>query len=60
MLAENNLINLPGEAYLFRSNEPLILDNPQTIWLVKSGSLALFAINLLDMLRLNGLQSKEQ
>ena len=46
MLAENNPINLSGEPYLFRSNEPLILDNPETIWLVKSGSLALFAINI--------------
>ena len=46
MLAENNPINLPGEPYLFRSNEPLLLDNPQTIWFVKSGSLALFAINV--------------
>ena len=46
MLAENNPINLPGEPYLFRSNEPLLLDNPQTIWFVKSGPLALFAINV--------------
>ena len=46
MLAENNPINLTEEPYLFRSNEPLILDNPETIWLVKSGSLALFAINV--------------
>ncbi|MEO0684420.1 MAG: ABC transporter transmembrane domain-containing protein, partial [Cyanobacteria bacterium J06649_11] len=46
MLTENNPINLPGEPYLFKSNEPLLLDNPHTIWLVKSGSFALFAINI--------------
>jgi hypothetical protein len=46
MLAQDNSINLFGESYFFKSNDPLLLDNPETIWLVKSGSLALFAINV--------------
>ncbi|MBD2608970.1 NHLP bacteriocin export ABC transporter permease/ATPase subunit [Scytonema hofmannii FACHB-248] len=47
MLAESNhRLNLFGEPYFFKSNEPLLLDNPETIWLIKSGSLALFAINV--------------
>jgi NHLM bacteriocin system ABC transporter ATP-binding protein len=40
MLAEENQI------ILFKNNDPLLLDNPETIWLVKSGSLAIFAINV--------------
>ena len=47
MLAEeNHRVNLLGEPYFFKSNDPLLLNNPETIWLVKSGSLALFAINV--------------
>lgn len=46
MLTEENPLNLLGESYLFKNNDPLFLDNPETIWLVKSGSLALFAINV--------------
>ncbi len=47
MLAEDNhCLNSFGEPYFFKSNDPLLLNNPDTIWLVKSGSLALFAINV--------------
>ncbi|GAB1538541.1 NHLP bacteriocin export ABC transporter permease/ATPase subunit [Scytonema sp. NUACC21] len=46
MLAEHNLTSLPEDVYLFKGNEPLLLDDRETIWLVKSGSLALFAINV--------------
>ncbi len=46
MLAENNNVSLFAEAYFFKSNDPLLLDNPETIWLVQSGSLALFAIEV--------------
>ncbi|MBN3960005.1 NHLP bacteriocin export ABC transporter permease/ATPase subunit [Nostoc sp. NMS8] len=44
MLAEDNSINLFPEPYFFKSNDPLLLDDPETIWLVQSGSLALFTI----------------
>jgi hypothetical protein len=46
MLAEHNLTNLPEDVYLFKGNEPLLLDERKTVWLVKSGSLALFVINV--------------
>ena len=49
MLAEhkhNIDINDYGEVYSFKSNEPLLLDNPNAVWLVKSGALALFAISV--------------
>jgi NHLM bacteriocin system ABC transporter ATP-binding protein len=49
MLAEhkhNIHINDYGEVYSFKSNEPLLLDNPDAIWLVKSGAFALFAISV--------------
>ncbi|WP_248277831.1 NHLP bacteriocin export ABC transporter permease/ATPase subunit [Brasilonema sp. UFV-L1] len=36
--------NLKGQHYRLQCNESLLLDDPQTIWLVKSGCLALFAI----------------
>lgn len=35
---------LQGELYRFKGNEPILLDDPQTVWVVQSGSLALFAI----------------
>lgn len=46
MLAESNSVSLFGEPYFFKSNDPLLLDDPETIWFVQSGSLALFAINV--------------
>ncbi|MBD2199408.1 MULTISPECIES: NHLP bacteriocin export ABC transporter permease/ATPase subunit [Calothrix] len=45
MLSEENQTNPLSESYIFKNNDPLLLDNPETIWLVKSGSLAIFAIN---------------
>lgn len=44
MLAED--IHVFGEPYFFKSNDPLLLDDPENVWLVKSGSWALFAINV--------------
>jgi NHLM bacteriocin system ABC transporter ATP-binding protein len=38
--------NIPGEKYRFNGNEPILLDDPRAIWVVQSGSLALFAINV--------------
>ncbi|ARV59855.1 NHLP bacteriocin export ABC transporter permease/ATPase subunit [Nostocales cyanobacterium HT-58-2] len=46
MLAADNRASLLGETYFFKSNEPLLLDDSETIWIVQSGSLALFAINV--------------
>ncbi|QSJ16782.1 NHLP bacteriocin export ABC transporter permease/ATPase subunit [Nostoc sp. UHCC 0702] len=44
MLSSLSLSNFPGEYYGLKSNESLLLDDPQTIWLVKSGQLGLSAI----------------
>ncbi|MEH1924337.1 NHLP bacteriocin export ABC transporter permease/ATPase subunit [Nostoc sp.] len=44
MLIENKIPGLPGEYYRFKGNEPLLLDDPQTVWVVRSGSMSLFAI----------------
>ncbi|MBL1203672.1 MAG: NHLP family bacteriocin export ABC transporter peptidase/permease/ATPase subunit [Nostoc sp. GBBB01] len=46
-LSSSSLLN-QGEYHRFRANESLSLDDPQTIWLVKSGYLGLFAIALND------------
>ena len=46
MLAEGNSVSLCGEPYFFKSNDPLLLNDAETIWFVQSGSLALFAINV--------------
>ncbi|MFN6439814.1 MAG: NHLP family bacteriocin export ABC transporter peptidase/permease/ATPase subunit [Nostoc sp. DedSLP01] len=40
--------NLKGQHYRFQCNESLVLDDPESIWLVKSGYLALFAIAVND------------
>ncbi|MDZ7961803.1 MAG: NHLP bacteriocin export ABC transporter permease/ATPase subunit [Aulosira sp. DedQUE10] len=46
MLAEETQINFLEEPYEFKSNDPLLLNTPEKVWLVKSGSLALFSINV--------------
>ncbi len=46
MLAEGNSVSLFGKPYFFKSNDPLLLDDLETIWLVQSGTLALFTINV--------------
>jgi NHLM bacteriocin system ABC transporter ATP-binding protein len=46
MLIQTRIKGLQGERYRFKGNEPLLLDDPQTVWVVQSGSLALFAIAL--------------
>ncbi|ARV62940.1 NHLP bacteriocin export ABC transporter permease/ATPase subunit [Nostocales cyanobacterium HT-58-2] len=42
----NKITGLPGECYRFKGNEPLLLDDPQTVWVVQSGSMSLFAITV--------------
>ncbi|MEH2084214.1 MAG: NHLP bacteriocin export ABC transporter permease/ATPase subunit [Nostoc sp.] len=38
--------DLQGKLYSFKGNEPILLDDPQTIWVVQSGSVALFAVTV--------------
>lgn len=44
MLAEDKIVQVVRQPYCLKANEPLLLDNPETIWLIQSGSLALFTI----------------
>jgi NHLM bacteriocin system ABC transporter ATP-binding protein len=44
MLEQVRSRSLQEQYYRFKGNEPILLDDPQTFWVVKSGSLALFAI----------------
>ncbi|MBD2412435.1 NHLP family bacteriocin export ABC transporter peptidase/permease/ATPase subunit [Nostoc calcicola FACHB-3891] len=46
-LSPSSFLN-QGECYRFGGNESLLLNDPQTIWVVKSGYLALFAIAIND------------
>ena len=46
MLQQTITVIQQGQQYIFQGNEPIILDDPQTVWVVKSGSLALFAIKV--------------
>lgn len=47
MLQETNKIQqFSGDIYNFKGNEPIILNDPEAIWVVESGSLALFAIKV--------------
>lgn len=45
MLATNTK-GFKGEYYRFKGNEPLLLDDPQTVWVLQSGSMSLFAITI--------------
>ncbi|WP_193199358.1 NHLP family bacteriocin export ABC transporter peptidase/permease/ATPase subunit [Nostoc sp. MG11] len=44
-LSSSSSLNLSGQQYCFQCNESLLLDDLETIWVVKSGELALFAFN---------------
>jgi NHLM bacteriocin system ABC transporter ATP-binding protein len=39
-------MNLLEQTYTIKGNEPLLLDDPNTVWLVQSGSLVLFSIGV--------------
>ncbi|MEH2179220.1 NHLP bacteriocin export ABC transporter permease/ATPase subunit [Nostoc sp.] len=38
--------DLEGQLYSLKGNEPILLDDPETIWLVQSGCIALFAVTV--------------
>lgn len=38
--------NLQGQLYTVQGNEPILLDDPQTVWVIQSGSVALFAVTI--------------
>ncbi|MHC5771717.1 MAG: NHLP bacteriocin export ABC transporter permease/ATPase subunit [Nostoc sp.] len=39
---------LIGQIYIINGNEPILLNDPSRVWVVQSGSLALFAVTLKD------------
>lgn len=43
MLDQARMVGLTGEYCRFKGNDTIVLDTPNTIWVVKSGGLALFA-----------------
>ncbi|BAU12365.1 ABC transporter related [Leptolyngbya sp. NIES-3755] len=44
MLDQVRVASLRGETHRLKGNEPILLDDPQTVWIVKTGSFALFAV----------------
>lgn len=43
MLDQARIADLQGQVYRVKGNEPILLDDPQTVWVVQSGSVAVFA-----------------
>ncbi len=41
-----NQVDLPGQIYPVKANKPILLNDPQTIWLVHSGSIAIFVVTV--------------
>ncbi len=39
---------IQGQLYEVKGNEPILLDNPYQVWVVQSGSIALFAVTVQD------------
>ena len=41
-----NQTNLPGQVYQLKANTPILLNDPQSFWVVQSGSIAIFAVKV--------------
>ncbi|MFW9264551.1 NHLP bacteriocin export ABC transporter permease/ATPase subunit [Nostoc sp. CALU 546] len=39
---------IQGQVYIVNGNEPILLDDPSRVWIIQSGSMALFAITVKD------------
>ena len=39
---------IPGQIFKIKGNEPILLTDPQTVWLVDSGAIAIFAVTVKD------------
>jgi|GEM_PF-5922623 len=37
-----------GQVYIINGNEPILLNDPSRVWVIQSGSMALFAVTLKD------------
>lgn len=41
-------ISLRGQVYILQGNEPILLDDPSRVWVIQSGSMALFGVTVKD------------
>lgn len=48
MLELDPVKKLPPQLYKIKSNEPVLLDDPQSVWVLQSGSMAVFSITVQD------------
>ncbi|PMB14638.1 NHLP bacteriocin export ABC transporter permease/ATPase subunit [Fischerella thermalis] len=48
MLEQISYVIPQGQEYILKGNQPILLNDPETVWLIKSGSMALFAIAVKD------------
>jgi ATP-binding cassette subfamily C protein len=46
MINQTTAIDLPGQLFEIHANQPSLLKDPQTVWWVKSGSIAVFAVTV--------------
>jgi NHLM bacteriocin system ABC transporter ATP-binding protein len=46
MVKKSDRDYLPGQIYKIQGNEPILLDNPQTIWLIQTGAIAIFKVTV--------------
>lgn len=46
MVDQFRITDLQGQLCSLKGNEPILLDDPQTVWVVQSGSVALFAVTV--------------
>jgi ATP-binding cassette subfamily C protein len=50
MVNQIDRADLPGQIYKIKGNEPILLNDPQTVWLVHRGAIATFAVTVQDKL----------
>ncbi|UKO95890.1 NHLP bacteriocin export ABC transporter permease/ATPase subunit [Nostoc sp. UHCC 0870] len=41
-------LSIHGQTYIFQGNQPILLDDPSKVWVIQSGSVALFAVTVKD------------
>lgn len=48
MLDTTYIRNIKGQLYTFKSNEPILLDDPHNVWILQSGSISVFTVTVKD------------
>lgn len=46
MQGSTSIRDLQGQLYRVKGNEPILLNDPQTVWVIQSGNMALFAVTV--------------